>query len=153
MPDERTDQVFYAAARVDDVLDDNDMASPEVVGQPDQLLHRPRGRGAVVRGQLDERDLTGEIDMLEQLGHIHKRTVEHSQKQGALPPGIIAVDPLGDFPDRSDQSVVRNGEPECFVVQADGLGCSHIREILSRTACVKSAVCAYLCAKLAINRQ
>ena len=46
-----------------------------------------------------------------------------------------------------------NGEPECFVVQADGLGRSHIREILSRTACVKSAVCAYLCAKLAINRQ
>ena len=45
--------VFYAAARVDDVLDDNDMASPWTAP------------GAVVRGQLDERDLTGEIDMLE----------------------------------------------------------------------------------------
>ena len=62
------------------VLYDDHTSASEAVRQSYELLDLTGGRGAAVRGHLDERQFGEEVDVLHQRGREHKRAVEHAQK-------------------------------------------------------------------------
>ncbi len=72
------------------------MASREVVVQTDEVLHLARRAGALVGGELHEREFTVEFDLLHQVAQEHERSVEHAEKEGCFARGVVAVDASGD---------------------------------------------------------
>ena len=99
-----------AASRVDDVLDDDDVASCDVVVESQQALHVPRRTGPFVGGELDERNLAGEVDLLDQIAQEHERTVEHPDEDRTLLVAVIGVETLGDGCDGAvDQNGMKRG--------------------------------------------
>ena len=103
-----------------DVLDDDDVASCDVVVESQQALHVPCRTGPFVGGELDERNLAGEVDLLDQIAQKHERTVEHPDEDRTLLVAVIGVETLGDGCDGAVDLVGGDHHLEGFIVQRYG---------------------------------
>ena len=81
---ECSEHLLHGVARVDDVLNDDDVASLEFLVDTDELFDLTHRGGALVGSQLHERNLAGDGKVAHQVGCKDKRPIEHSEKQRVL---------------------------------------------------------------------
>ena len=84
----------HGVARVDDVFHDDHMSAVQRVVQTNQFTNDIGAFRARIRGELDEADLAGDGQPLEQLGGEHEGPVEHYKEQRILILHV-AVDLIG----------------------------------------------------------
>ena len=108
------DHAPHGAPRVDDVLDDDDVAAREVLVDAHHLLDLTCRRGALIGGQLDEGDLAGDGDAAHQVGREDEGAVEDGQQQR-----VAALEVVADLPaqlaDAPEDVGLGDGRLECLV--------------------------------------
>ena len=76
--------VLHGAARIDDILHDNDVASLDISGQAYNFLDDARRFRRLIRLEANERDLARNSDAAHQVRGKDKRAIENGQKDGVF---------------------------------------------------------------------
>ena len=105
------DEVVEGQARVDDVLDDEDVLAFDARREVLEDAHEAGrfGRGAAVGADLHQVDPDRDVDGAHEVGHERQRSLEH-RDEGQLPAGVVGADPrpeLADLAPGSASSVSR----------------------------------------------
>ena len=90
---QRVQHPLHRVARVDNVLNDDDIAVFQVLVDADDFLDLARGGRALVGSKLDERDLAGNGEITHKVGSEDERTVQYGQQQRILA-GHVVIDLL-----------------------------------------------------------
>ena len=76
--------MLHGAARIDDILHDDDVASLDISGQAYNFLDDARRFRRLIRLEANERDLARNSDAAHQVRGKDKRAIENGQKDGVF---------------------------------------------------------------------
>ena len=118
---QRLEHVGDALTRVDNILDDDDVATLDGIVEADELMNLSGGCRADIGGEFHEGDFVVELDFLHQVAQEHERSVEYPQKDRRLALGIICVETCCHRLDGVVDILSRNHHLETAIVELDNI--------------------------------
>jgi hypothetical protein len=114
------DEGLDGAARIDDVLHDDDFLAGDVAGQAHVHVHGTCGGSALVGGELDGHQVHVEVQPLHQFGGEEDGTVQDAEEDGdRVGVLIVGVDLGGHIVDGFFDALGRDERLESLVVEMD----------------------------------
>src|SRR3546814_1899006 len=107
--------MFQRMAGIHDIFNDDDLAAFEVAIEADEFAYPIAARSTLIRGELDERDLAGDMDLFHQVGHDHEAAIKYTDENRVLV-FVGHVDLYADKPDALLDLVIVNDQLKLLLI-------------------------------------